>query len=399
MPDRNPTVDKVLAQPLDDLKKITIEKLSHVRDGLVRWADRVRDEQAPYRFKWAVKSLRDYNVAAGSYIMSGLQRAGVLDQVLSDDDRAGGVEWIKSLEDGSAGYVDPALVAYKPPGWEKTGEGWPPTGAHKEAMNQYAQGCLRMYGVEVPTHSTEPPPDWPQVDQADQVLDWIKDHERNSSWVARMIRRLANWHLAGKIDIQPLLDCLEFIYSRQDPKTGHWSGHTNQTFKLLIAVFEPLGLPLPRAEKIVDSVLADMYRPDYDDGSVFPCTEFDSFYDIAVCWHHVPGYREEEVLKWAAHRMAHIVDTRVQKDEGIASYRDHCIPTWLQFDMAEKLPQGDAFGIGIFTAGFAICIDMLGIAVATGWPGEWEPEKDQAYLELGKKVTEALGLEERVKSA
>ena len=254
-----------------------------------------------------------------------------------------------------------------------------------------------MYGVDVPRNSTEPPPDWPQVDQADYVLDWIKEHERNSSWVARLIRRIVNWHLADRIDIKPLLDCLDFVYERQDPDTGHWNGHTNQTFKLLIVLFEPLGIPLPRAEKIVDSVLADMYRADYDNGDVFPCAEFDSFYDIAVAWHHVPEYRKDEVLKWAAHRIAHIIDTRVQDDEGIASYHDYCIPTWLQFDMAEKLPQGDAFGVGIFTSGFAICIDMLGISEASGWPGEWEPEKDPAYLNLGSRVTEILRLDERAR--
>jgi hypothetical protein len=392
----NTLVDDVLAQPLNELRKVTIEQLSEARDGLARWADRVRDDKAPFRFRWAVESLRAANVAASSYIMSGLKRAGVLDQVLSEEDRQSGIEWIASLEDGNGSYEDPALLAYQPPGWEKTGEGWPPTGAHKEAMNQYAQGCLRMYGVDVPTHSTAPPPDWPQVDQADAVLSWIQAHEQNSSWVARMIRRLVDWHLADKIGIQPLLDCIDFVYSRQDPVTGHWQGHTNQTFKLLIVLFEPLGLPLPRAARIVDSVLTDMYRPDYDTGNIFPCTEFDSFYDIGVAWHHVPGYREEELLKWAAHRVAHIVQTRIQSDEGIASYRDRCIPTWLQFDMAPELPQGDAFGLGIFSSGFSICVDMLGISGVTKWRDDWVPEKDERYLELGKQVSDALELEQKV---
>ena len=395
----NTPIDEVMAQPLNDLREATIEALLEARDGLVRWADKIRDDEAPYRFRWAVESNRSANVAASSYIMSGLTRACLLDEVLSEDDRRSGIEWIASLEDEQGTYEDPALIAYEPPGWEKTGEGWPPTGAHKEAMNQYAQGCLRMYGVDVPSHSIDPPPDWPQVDQADTVLSWIKAHEGNSSWVARMIRRLVNWHLADKIGIQPLLDCIDFIYGRQDPDTGHWQGHTNQTFKLLIVLFEPLGLPLPRASKIVDSVLSDMYRPDYDTGDLFPCTEFDSFYDIGVAWHHAPGYREEEVLKWAAHRVAHILKTRIQSDEGIASYSKRCIPTWLQFDMAPELPQGDAFGLGIFSAGFSICIDMLGISDTSKWSGDWVPERDESYIDLGKQVSEKLDLEQRVNDA
>ena len=395
----NPAVTRVMAQPLDELRSVTVEKLLSAREGLARWADRVRDENAPYRFKWAKESLRGANVAAGSYIMKGLERAGVLDQVLGESDRKGGIAWIKTLEDGHGGYEDPALLDHIPPGWEQTGEGWPPTGAHKEAMNQYAQGSLRMYGVDLPTLSYDPPPDWPQVHQADTVLAWIQDHRRNSSWVGRMIRRLVDWHIAGKIELRPLLECLDFIYADQDSVSGHWGGHTNRTFKLLTLVFEPLGLPLPRAEKIIDSVLADVYRPDYDTGNLFPCTEFDSFYDIAVAWHHVPDYRKEEVLKWAAHRVAHILDTRIQADEGIASYSDRCIPTWLKFDMARELPQGDAFGLGIFSSGFAICIDMLGIGKETSWSPEWMPQKNDRYIELGREVSNMLDLRQRVEDA
>ena len=75
---------------------------------------------------------------------------------------------------------------------------WPPTAAHKEAMNQYARGCLRGYGdLSLDAINGPPPPDWPQQDQADQVLAWIQGVEPNWSWIGRMIRRLMDWYLAG----------------------------------------------------------------------------------------------------------------------------------------------------------------------------------------------------------
>ena len=123
----DPFVDNILTQPLEDLRGATIERLSQARDGLVRWADKVRDGNAPFRFRWAIESLRGSNVAAGSYIMSGLRRAGVLDRVLGDADREAGIEWIKSLEVGPGSYDDPALLAYQPPAGRKpVKDGRPP---------------------------------------------------------------------------------------------------------------------------------------------------------------------------------------------------------------------------------------------------------------------------------
>jgi len=386
-------VDQVLAQDLEELKAQAIERLVRAAAGYVRWADRVRDPQVPFRFRWAVESLREANVGSTNYILLGLEQAGVLDQVLSEDQKRQGREWIQSLEIAPGSYEDPALLAYKPPIWDDAAEPWPPTGAHKEAMNQYARGCLRLYGAQdLDELQGPPPPDWPQQDEAHKVLDWIKKVEPNWSWIGRMIRRLMDWYLAGTIPIDPLVDCLRWVYERQDPKSGYWGQGIQTTFKILIAVFEPMGLPLPHADRIVDSVLETMYQPGYDD-DLFPCEEFDAFYDIAVAWDHVPGYRREEILKWAAYRVAYILDTHLQKDEGLASYPDRCIPTWLKWDMAPTIPQGDAFGLAIFGAGFNICIDLLGIRQETGWTGRWRYRHkldDSAYRRLGKELTELL---------
>ena len=382
-----------LEQDLEQLKAGAVERLTAATDGFVRWTERVRDPRAPFRMRWAVDSLRDANVAATNYILGQLKEAGILDRVLDDEQQRLGRRWIESLQVAPGSYEDPALLAYKPPIWDDAAEPWPPTAAHKEAMNQYSHGCLRGYGVDgVDQLQIPPPPDWPQQDEPERVLPWIKSVEPNWSWIGRMTKRLADWHLAGTTPIDPLLECLRWVYSRQDPRTGFWGPGIQTTFKILIAVLEPMGLTVPRAETLIDSVLAKMYHPEYDD-DLFPCEEFDAFYDLAAANDHAPGYRREEILKLAAHRIAFILDTRLQSDEGLASYPDHCIPTWLKWDMAPSVPQGDAFGLAIYGAGFAICVDLLGIQRETGWRGAWRyrhANDDTAYKRLGAEVRAAL---------
>ena len=382
-----------LEQDLEQLKAGAVERLTAATDGFVRWAERVRDPRAPFRMRWAVDSLRDANVAATNYILGQLKEAGILDRVLDDEQQRLGRRWIESLQVAPGSYEDPALLAYKPPIWDDIAEPWPPTAAHKEAMNQYSHGCLRGYGVDgVDQLQIPPPPDWPQQDEPERVLPWIKSVEPNWSWIGRMVKRLADWRLAGTAPIDPLLDCLRWVYSRQDPRTGFWGPGIQTTFKILIAVLEPMGLTVPRAETLIDSVLAKMYHPEYDD-NLFPCEEFDAFYDLAAANDHAPGYRREEILKLAAHRIAFILDTRLQADEGLASYPDHCIPTWLKWDMAPSVAQGDAFGLAIYGAGFAICVDLLGIQRETGWRGAWRyrhANDDTAYKRLGAEVHAAL---------
>ena len=83
----------------------------------------------------------------------------------------------------------------------------------------------------------------------------------------------------------------------------------------------------------------------------------------------IEGYREKEILKLAAYRISYILDTHLQTDEGLASYPNRCIPTWLNWDMAPAEAQGDAFGLAIFGAVFHICLDLLGITGRTSWKG------------------------------
>ena len=78
-------VDRVQAQDLESLKENTVNRLITANEGIVRWCDRVRDPEAPFRFRWAVESLRDADVASSNYILGALDGAGLLDNVLTGD--------------------------------------------------------------------------------------------------------------------------------------------------------------------------------------------------------------------------------------------------------------------------------------------------------------------------
>ena len=55
---------------------------------------------------------------------------------------------------------------------------------------------------------------------------------------------------------------------------------------------------------------------------LFPCEEFDAFYDLTIAATSAPGYREEEIKKVAAHRIPYILESHRQVDGGLSSYLD-----------------------------------------------------------------------------
>ena len=370
-----------------DLEDRAVAALNKASDDLIYWMDVVRDAEAPWRFRWSNESVRNANVAATNYILQTARTCGVLDQVLTPEQKRMGVDWIRSLEVDDNVYSDPALLDRKPPQWRDDQENWPPDGAHQEAISQYARGCLRFYGNEkLDQIAGPPPPTWPQKEDTD-VLDWIKKVEPVWSWIGRIIHRLIYWRYEGAVSEELLRECMDYAHSRQDEETGFWNNGIQTTFKLLITVHDPMELAVPRPEKIIDSVLRVMAQPDYDD-DLFPCEEFDAFYDLAIAWTSAPGYREEEIKRLAATRICHVLDSYTQEDRGLSSYTDRCIPTWLNWDMAPAKLQGDAFGWGIFSSGINICVDMLGIADRVTWTGKWRQREEwdtTPFLEVAKE--------------
>jgi len=142
------TVTDAVSQDLDELTTKAITSLRRSSEDLVAWCDLVRDPLKPWAFRWSKDSVRDANVGACNYILQAASFCGVLDRVLTPQQKKQGAAWIRSLEDGENTYSDPALLDRKPPAWDDSAENWPPDGAHREAINQYARGCLRFYEDE-----------------------------------------------------------------------------------------------------------------------------------------------------------------------------------------------------------------------------------------------------------
>ncbi len=181
------TVTDAINQDLGELTEKAIGSLNRASEDLVVWCDEVRDSEKPWAFRWAKDSTRGANVAACNYIMQATSWCGVTDRVLTPEQKRQGAAWIHSMQDeGADTYTDPELVGRKPPAWNDDQENWPPDGAHKEANNQYARGCLRVYEGESLDQLMGPtPPAWPQKGDTD-VLDWIRKVEPNWSWIGRM---------------------------------------------------------------------------------------------------------------------------------------------------------------------------------------------------------------------
>jgi len=98
----------------------------------------------------------------------------------------------------------------------------------------------------------------------------------------------------------------------------------------------------------------------------------------------------EDIRKVAAYRVSYILDSHRQLDRGISSYSDRCIATWLKYDMAPALPQGDAFAWGIYGYGLNICVDLLNIADQCSWAGKWRQRDEydtSVYVEVGKELS------------
>src|SRR5690606_32334656 len=151
-----------------------------------------------------------------------------------------------------------------------------------------------------------------------------------------------------------------------------------------------LDLPVPHADKLLDQVLAEFARPDYDT-RVGACDEWDNWYVIALARPFAGGHREAEIQRLAAWRIQRVLSLFQQADGGLSYHPRSCATTWVGFDMAPKLPQGDAMGPGILAAGINVCIDLLGLQGQTPWTGKWQLQERSPAAALAP-LRAALGL-------
>lgn len=366
------------------LKTDAAEALNNSIPEIKSWIEKIRAPQ-PGRLKWAIETTRDANVAATSYCLGGLRKMGILDDVWTDSDRAGAEKWIQSMDIGNGQYRDPALINRKTPTWPED-QVWP-SPSMLAAINQYGRNVLRF-----PRHNdagnlgkTPSPPGWPQkTDPPAAMVEWIKTRPYDqNAWSAcshgmRMATWMLEWHRDGCFGLEPIIEALQFFYTIQDPDTGLWGTpeqqkhvRINGAFKLFTLLREQLDLPIPHADKIIDQVMDEFSRPDYEQ-NLGGCDEWDNWYVIALVLDQANGHRCEEILAMAARRICRVLEIFRQDDGGLSFFPDRCNAHWNGFDMApEPLPQADAMGLGILTSGINVCIDLLDLHEASPWTGEW----------------------------
>ena len=97
--------------------------------------------------------------------------------------------------------------------------------------------------------------------------------------------------------------------------------------------------------------------------------------------------RKEELRVLAAHRICRIIDLVQQDDGGFSGTRTCCTTSFVGFDMAPPVLQGDVHA-GIFAQAIGECVDILGIHRETKTPG-MRRKHDPENTEIGRKVYRA----------
>ena len=382
----------------------TLEALEGLRTALRAWSAKMRPpDGTPGRFRWAVETTRDANVAATRYTIDALRRAGLLEALWTEEDRAACADWLRSIRSPETGaYRDPALFERRNPEWPEDTP-WP-TPAMIETVNKYAIDLViaATDTGEARMPRSEPAPGWPTPkDPPEKILQWIRDRPfETRTWGAgshsmRMLAYLARWERDGQVAFDLVVRALRLVMERQDPDTGLWGSsragryqRINGTFKLFVLLREILDLPVPHADKIIDQVLEEMDRPDYETG-VAGCDELDNWYVLAHALPLAGGHREAEIRDRAAGRIRHIAYAYGKEDGGLSYRTGECQTAWIGIDMAPAKAQGDAMGAHILGAALSVCLDLSGL----GDQGAWV--SGRGLTDSGSSIWELNGEETR----
>lgn len=346
-----------------------IDWINHITESLAGWFQSVRDETGmPGRFRWSRTTTRPANIVSTKLVLNGLRNFGLTDRIITGQDRKEGVAWVESLRNRNGQYFDPVLMNRRPDKWPKDKEY--PDSKTQQVISQYATSLLDLLTGE--KHSWPVPPEGvPQPDEADKALAYVKSLPWDTGpWGAgshamRMTRYLIQWHEEGKIPIEPAIETLNWLYSIQDPQTGLW-GKTglpayeriNSAFKLMLLFCDQLCLPLPYADKIIDQVLAEFKRPDYNK-NLGGCCEWDNVYVVGTAGLY-SDYRREDIRNTFIQRINHL---RVfeKSDGGLSDSENSCCSDWCDIDMAPRIAQGDCIATTLYSAVMHMCADHLGI--------------------------------------
>jgi len=373
--------------------------LNRIRQSLRDWTHSVRSPEGQGgRFCWARQTTRPANAPATKLVLDGMIHFNNED-IITARDRAEGVAWLETMDTGKDQYLDPAIVERKPEDWP--GDERFPNPGLLNAMNQYICGPLNYYSGQTGGRKYPPPAGWPQEHEPEKCLPFIKSRDwENNAWSAgshsmRIARWMTQWYEAGKIPLKTVVEVFQWFYDQQNRETGLWGGadspvvqRINGTFKLLLLLAEEMRLPMPCANKMIDSVLAELSRPDYA-AHAGGCDEYDNWL-VIWCALFYTDYRRDDIARMAARRL-HDARVHERPDGGLSYYPDVCCSSWCGVDMAPAISQGDAITPTLFGATFNLLVGVMDAYNRVPWmtPRPTEPTINPAIV---SRIKERLQL-------
>ena len=383
---------------LDSATAAAVMATLRARERFRGWIEAIRPDGGPRgRFHWAIEHTRDASIPSTGYALGGLVMMGLFPEVITDQDRAEGIDWIMSRYVGDGQFRDPALLDRVSPDWPADQE-WP-SPAMLECANGYAYASLTKYGAtDIPVR--QPAAGLLADDGWQGMLEFITTRDIDASpWgegshAGRMCNYLIREHQEGRAPIDPVVEAVSFLLSKQDPATGLWgrpglplNRRLNGAFKLFGVLRCRLDLPLPHAERLLDSGFEHFYEPDHDE-KMDSCSEWDALMVMRQLQPLVGSYRRDELRKLAAHRILRIVALAQQADGGFSGTPTRCTTSFVGFDMAPPIQQGDVHA-GIFAQAIGECVDILEIQERTMTPGMGRMRTPED-ADLGRRVCAAL---------
>ena len=376
----------IYQESLEVLTERAVNELNGAAEGIKAWVKEVRPADGSRgRFRWAVEANHAANYVSTSYILEGLDYVGIYDEVITAEDREAGIEWILSTRRPDGSYHDAAM----------------PEGSRKAVWTLARYRDELATGPDPYTSLGKPYPQPHEIEE--KAAAWLKTQwDELNPWAAgsRTSRPLLNMlHLykKGEISIDPLVESLRYLYSIQDPKTGmfgskKWSMETriNGNMKVFGATQGVLDLPLPYAQRNIDSVLSEMLKPGYDGVG---CSELDKWMVLSEAMRKANGYRKEEVQKLAAHSMIRILRDHRAPDGGLSAGTKSCQTGWGGVSMAPAEFQGDALGLALLSRAVSVCVYILNDQEA-GSIGNWEGNRgwDPSFRPISKELRDELVL-------
>ncbi len=383
---------------LEAAKDAAVGAIRTARERFRDWAERIRPNEEPRgRFHWAIRHTRDASIPSTGYALGGIVMMGLFDEVITDRDRHEGIEWIMSRYVGDGQFRDPALLDRVSPGWPKN-QPWP-SPAMRESANGYAYASLQKYGAkDIPVR--QPAKGLLQAEGWEGMLEYITTRDIDGSpWgdgshAGRMCNYLVREYREGRAPLEAVASAVRFLLEKQDPETGLWgrpglplNRRINGAYKLFGFLRCTLDFPLPYAGRLLDSGFEHFYQPDHDE-EMNSCSEWDALMVMHELQPLTRDYREEELRKLAAHRIVRIIELAQQADGGFSGRPTCCTTSYVGFDMAPPVLQGDVHA-GIFAQAVGECVDILGIQERSGVPGmNRRPAPEDA--ELRRRVRDAV---------